>query len=331
MFTLRPKKARDAFTLIELLVVIAIIAILVALLLPAVQQAREAARRSQCQNNMKQLGLAYHNYHDQHGRMPPSCVAGGTGTGTQNVLHAWGYQAMLLPFLEQSTLYNAIGVGNSNRIPNTNLSNTKDYTTANSGSVEQLLTTRIPSFFCPSADGASTNQFQSKLGTMMYAANSEIAIEPAAVSGIYRGARSYTFADIADGTSNTLLMGEKALMSSPFLSIGSTWIAAIGCSNATGARRSHIVAPENRMNMAFTGTWDDVNNCFNSSSQVETTRATLASPHVGGAYLLMCDGSVRFVSENIQANPLVGSGSGTGDYIWQNLFNINDKNVVGAF
>ncbi|MFG0295400.1 MAG: DUF1559 domain-containing protein, partial [Maioricimonas sp. JB045] len=102
---------RRGFTLIELLVVIAIIAILVALLLPAVQQAREAARRSQCKNNLKQIGLALHNYHDTHGSFPPGYIAryvsatdpasAETGPG-----FAWG--TMILPFLDQSPTYNQL-------------------------------------------------------------------------------------------------------------------------------------------------------------------------------------------------------------------------------
>ncbi|MBR9800775.1 DUF1559 domain-containing protein, partial [bacterium] len=101
---------RYAFTLIELLVVIAIIAILVALLLPAVQQAREAARRSSCKNNLKQLGLAIHNYHDTHGVFPPGYIDGdgitngGTGQSGGND-NGYSWQAMILPMIEQSALY----------------------------------------------------------------------------------------------------------------------------------------------------------------------------------------------------------------------------------
>lgn len=106
------QKVRKGFTLIELLVVIAIIAILIALLLPAVQQAREAARRSQCKNNLKQLGLAIHNYADVHSILPPGTIAPGRancdrlGTGGQNKNHT--LHQMILPFLEQTALYNKI-------------------------------------------------------------------------------------------------------------------------------------------------------------------------------------------------------------------------------
>ena len=105
-------RKRPGFTLIELLVVIAIIAVLIALLLPAVQAAREAARRAQCVNNLKQLGLAMHNYHSAAGAFPPGCDStnGYPGTAFPNNLSSWtswSAQAMLLPYIEQAPLYNA--------------------------------------------------------------------------------------------------------------------------------------------------------------------------------------------------------------------------------
>src|SRR5687768_201165 len=102
---MRSSSSRRAFTLIELLVVIAIIGILVALLLPAVQQAREAARRTQCKNNLKQLGLALHNYHDQHKLLPPGYVSDYTTAGTDTG-PGWGWAAMILPQIDQGPLFN---------------------------------------------------------------------------------------------------------------------------------------------------------------------------------------------------------------------------------
>src|SRR3546814_9120006 len=111
MRTVEAHRMRRGFTLIELLVVIAIIAVLIALLLPAVQQAREAARRSQCKTNLKQLGLALHNYAESHGVFPP----GGFSTGNEI-----GFQAMILQFIEQAPLYNKLTFkkqGNATFIP----------------------------------------------------------------------------------------------------------------------------------------------------------------------------------------------------------------------
>lgn len=105
---IRRKGAKRAFTLIELLVVIAIIAILVSLLLPAVQQAREAARRSQCKNNLKQIGVALHNYHGAHKLFPPGWIP---AAGSMTAPASWAWSAMIPPQLEQAPLYAALGVG----------------------------------------------------------------------------------------------------------------------------------------------------------------------------------------------------------------------------
>lgn len=325
---------RKGFTLIELLVVIAIIAVLIALLLPAVQQAREAARRSQCKNHLKQLGLAFHNYHEQYNRLPPSCVAGGVGpTGSQYVLRSWGYQGMLFPFLELSALANAISVGNAPLVPNGNLSNPVDYTTASTGSVEELLTQRIPVLLCPSATGAAVNKYQANLGTMMFGVNNFLFDVPErAPTGGFGGAPAASFGDVKDGTSNTVLMGEKALMDAPFVAIGTNWIANVACVDSAGSiYRIHIVSAATRINTPFDGTWEEAQNCFKEANPQIGGRNTVASAHIGGAHILLCDGSVRFINENISSNPVSGVNSIQANYLWQNLFGINDKNVVGEF
>ncbi len=314
--------SRRAFTLIELLVVIAIIAVLIALLLPAVQQAREAARRSQCQNNLKQLGLAMHNYHDTHGRFPARGYAGGVGLN-QDVNGNWGWAAMILPMIEQSAIYNQLQVGNGNRVPQdpANMTATNDYRTAAAGSREALMARTFPVYLCPSANGEPNNKYSNYLGTMMYGLNARIGMVPNNVLPL----KGLTIADIKDGTSNTLLIAEKALTDGTFTAIGGHWAAARICNASI-----NIVAAQNRINTPFDGTWNSTNNCYTENNGgALVSRAVVASPHVGGAFFAMCDGSVRFVSENISANPTPKDD--TGNYTLQNLFNVADGNTIGEF
>ncbi len=211
------------FTLIELLVVIAIIAVLIALLLPAVQAAREAARRAQCTNNMKQLGLALHNYLSATGAVPhvyPMLYAGVTSTYSDG-WGAWSPQSLMFPFLEQTTLYNAINFGQLNR--NTPQAN------------QSLLGTRINSFLCPSSPLAQgginccalvkapgNNYFASVGPGIVYQTNSgpggtstvglfafdyNPAIDGTKV-GCSNQSQPISLRDITDGTSNTIAFGE---------------------------------------------------------------------------------------------------------------------------
>lgn len=315
---MRHRKSRG-FTLIELLVVIAIIAVLIALLLPAVQQAREAARRTQCKNHLKQFGIALHNYHDAHQFFPPAAVVGNVGAN-QDVARGWSWTQMLLPYVDQAPLYNQIGVGQQNRVPQTAMGNTNDYTTANAGSIEKLFTTNIAMFRCPSASGDQVNKYEKNMGVLMYCLNNQVAPVP-------NPPRSTRVSDFYDGTSNTVLMGEKALMQGPFVAVGATWATSRICSN-----RLHIVAAQNNMNTPFDGSHDAASNCYieNGSPVNLVTRAVPASAHVGGCHFVMADGAVKFISENIQADP-VRPSNGAGLYLYQNLFNLNDKQPIGDY
>ena len=138
-------RLRRGFTLIELLVVIAIIAVLIALLLPAVQQAREAARRSQCQNNLKQVGLALHNYHDIHNQFPMAFIRASDVARTEG----WGWGAMILPQLEQGNLYDTLGVSRY-RLTDVLAGMKPDLATVAQRTA--IFQTRLSVYICPSDD-----------------------------------------------------------------------------------------------------------------------------------------------------------------------------------
>ncbi|MEZ6131031.1 MAG: DUF1559 domain-containing protein [Planctomycetaceae bacterium] len=316
------RRRSSGFTLIELLVVIAIIAILIALLLPAVQQAREAARRTQCKNNLKQVALAFHNYHDVFKMFPPAASIAGVGVNMDRV-DAWGWPLRLLPYIDQANLAQQIGVGESLTTPHdpANMGNVIDYTSANAGTKEALLTTVIPPFLCPSASGATVNKYQQNAGTLMYAATSKIAVYPNSTSRFY----TVNIGDILDGTSNTILAGEKALMEAPFLSIGTNWANY----RPNTSSRIQIVHHASPMNTPFDGSHNATINGYNENTPALVTRAVIASAHVGGAQVAMCDGTVRFLSENIQSDP--NPPALNGNYVYQNLFNEDDGNTLGEF
>jgi prepilin-type N-terminal cleavage/methylation domain-containing protein/prepilin-type processing-associated H-X9-DG protein len=206
-----------AFTLIELLVVIAIIAVLIALLLPAVQAAREAARRAQCVNNMKQLGLAMHNYHTAINSFPPGgCIA--VGGGGSNLWGAWSPQAMLLPYMEQTPVYNSLNFAWEIQNNGTGM-----------GVNATAIATKINSFLCPSSIKIPAGQgflFNMPLANYFLPGNNYFfatgsslmwRCDPGATfngqacypNGMFCvGGSGYGVSDVIDGTSNTIAGGE---------------------------------------------------------------------------------------------------------------------------
>jgi prepilin-type N-terminal cleavage/methylation domain-containing protein/prepilin-type processing-associated H-X9-DG protein len=214
---------RRGFTLIELLVVIAIIAVLIALLLPAVQAAREAARRAQCVNNMKQIGLALHNYHDVNGAFPMgsgNCILS-TAAPFNQLVSKNGLSAHtgMLPQLEQSAIYNAINFNFG-----TDETNTNYYTAVNlTASLAQ-----ISAFVCPSdefagelltnAYASATNNYFASVGTSTYLTNPNTTIWPAPApmatlptTGLFAFQQSYSIPMVIDGTSNTIAFCESTV------------------------------------------------------------------------------------------------------------------------
>lgn len=294
----RRRISARGFTLIELLVVIAIIAILIALLLPAVQQARESARRSQCQNNLKQIGLALHNYHDVYNVLPPGNVH---KWGNQNAvaLAAWGWHSFILPQIEQTSLFNAMGV-NQNDLD----------TVLRDPTLQNLPKSTIPVYRCPSDTAPALNSKREydtpysavfggqpvHLGTANYVAVSGTGwstpqdwivnqIDP---HGTFWGDSRINFAAVSDGLSNTIIVGERNWKYG--------WAA-----NWPGQR-----------NYTGTGIWGarqnlaildiKINDPVLQPNGNPANSRSFSSEHVGGAQFLFGDGRVRFISENIDFN-----------------------------
>ncbi len=206
-------KLRQAFTLIELLVVIAIIAVLIALLLPAVQSAREAARRAQCVNNLKQIGLALHNYHAATNSFPlgaskaPLDAAQDTWTWNN-----WGANALMLPYLEQAPLYNA---ANFNLAPEPAPEPTpQDAGYASLGGYVNATVygTKLAAFLCPSdpnAGNPDNNNYHASVGTStFFIGATDLGYPSGESSGVFAMQAAYSIASITDGTSNTIAYAE---------------------------------------------------------------------------------------------------------------------------
>ncbi|MBL4885116.1 MAG: DUF1559 domain-containing protein [Planctomycetaceae bacterium] len=317
------RATKDGFTLIELLVVIAIIAILVALLLPAVQQAREAARRSSCKNNLKQLGLALHNYHDTH-RVFPSGWIGANSSGPHTGMNspdltgfnngfAWG--AMSLPFIESSPLYDQLNFS----VPLTDSTNARSIATV------------VSVFQCPSDPKPGTavitdsvgNSFT--LGTSNYMGMFGIraideceigvgvtATEQCRGEGTFYHNSKVSFRDMTDGTSSTIIIGERTTFYSnlnsktnPFYG---AWIGLIPNSEE-GAER-FLGHSSHHPNYALRK--DSAGLSIGDSGD-------FGSSHTGGAQFVLADGSVRFISTNIDTPT------------FQNLGQISDGQILGEF
>jgi prepilin-type N-terminal cleavage/methylation domain-containing protein len=291
---------RKGFTLIELLVVVAIIAVLIALLLPAVQAAREAARRSQCLNNLKQMGLALHNYHDTHLAFPPGWIGADPATRAHDVegMNGFGWGTMILPYVEQNNLYQQF------RFPLSII----DDTTA-SPTNKRLLATKLPVFVCPSDPHPDTWEIEPEgggtpiatLATANYVGlfgfqyvgplpdpndDRDLHVceelgpgQQCAGDGIMFHNSKVTIGHITDGTSNTIMVGERASSvlpgSDPFYS---TWSGVI---------------PEGEE--AFARILGSTDHAPNGGIHAED----FSSKHTGGAHFILGDGHAKFVSENI--------------------------------
>lgn len=197
-------RVRRGFTLVELLVVIAVIGILVALVLPAVQQARAAARRTQCRNHLHQIGIALHSYHDLHNTLPPGSIVMGPSFPTQS---GWGWSAFILPQLEQSALYDQLDfhIGSA------------------AGSNRPLIAHSLPVFRCPSDVAPQTIS-----ASLPGGGSAEIAHGNYPGSEPMLAALSHTrFRDVVDGLSQSLLVGEWTYVNAPIGESTVSWCGLV--------------------------------------------------------------------------------------------------------
>jgi prepilin-type N-terminal cleavage/methylation domain-containing protein/prepilin-type processing-associated H-X9-DG protein len=323
MSTPGPRCIRGGFTLIELLVVIAIIAILIALLLPAVQQAREAARRTQCRNNLKQIGLAIHNYESSHSVFPP---------GRLGFPMVFSVQAHILPYLDGANLYNLIdfNVAPSFGAPSSPMTRN-----------EIAVRTVIAMYQCPSDFGRVPGQdfgptnYVATTGSGTGAANSINTGD-----GVMYSRSSVRFRDVTDGMSNTVCFSEHTLgpggnpsspaggpankpdgevLELPGATATTPAACVVGGGNWSGLRGAKWMNghygdtlynhfyPPNALQF----------DCGNASHNFGLTAAR--SRHEGGVMVLMCDGSCRFVGENVDLS------------LWRGAATRNGGEVLGDF
>lgn len=311
-------RRRSAFTLIELLVVIAIIAVLIALLLPAVQQAREAARRTQCKNKLKQFGIALHNYHDVYQSFPYGFEGREGGSGGN-----WAWGAMILPQVEQASLFNLLAVGSGS------------FATACADATKFAAMQRpLAMFRCPSDVGLPTNSaflqnngvggsLNRDLATSNYVVSNHTTenVRDASFNGVFgcgggagcvTSRPSIAIRDITDGTSNTIAIGERAWNSGNI-----QYNAAI----AYGTRDTDAGANNYGVTTVHGCGVRPINSTDTSAGQ-----RAFSSTHEGGAQFLLTDGSVRFISENINHNT-----DGTINSTFEYLIARADGNALGDF
>lgn len=307
------RRTRGGFTLIELLVVIAIIAVLVALLLPAVQQAREAARRTQCKNNFKQIGLALHNYHDTHGSFPPGWMEDPRVTVTDAGLWAWS--ALILPQMEQASLYQLLKVGDNkvsqaytNFLPEMQARNSAFRCPTDTGPdvTEGSRWLRMPgtsnnagrrflavSNYLLSNSSARLMRSPTPVGTNA----SHVAADNGGATGPFYFNSRTNIRDFTDGTSNTILGGERVYYQ-PEGEAQAGILYAISNSHETSAGRVRNSGWNNFNGKACA--LSCTGRSINWSNEGDTSRRSVySSHHEGGAQFVFADGSVRFISENI--------------------------------
>lgn len=318
--------SRRGFTLIELLVVIAIIATLVAILLPAVQQAREAARRSSCQNNLKQIALAMHNYHDTYNLLPPGYIstysrwkndAGSTFTGPNGVLTnraEWTWVALITPFMELGNVYDVLQVGQRTAAQ-----------ALTDPIANAVIKTKVNSFLCPSdgpPDVMPIRRVLSSTSTTVFdnlAPNNYVACNRGGIgiwavgltngnfaqsSGMFKVNGRVNFRDVTDGLTSTIMIGERAYEYPGFDGAGNRRMNESRCSvlymHGASTTDTTTTVDGSWQATAALGTCGDTHppnrQLFSNQDHAKSVYSSL---HNGGSQFALGDGSVRFVTENI--------------------------------
>ena len=306
----RTANHQRGFTLIELLVVIAVIAVLVALLLPAVQQAREAARKTQCKNNLKQIGLALQNYHDSFETFPMGyCAALPYVDGATDTDNGWGWATFILPYMDQGPLYNQFNFGQ----PIKNFPG---------------IQTQLPAYLCPSdlapfgpisivnaAGTTLTTAAVSSYAAMCGGDESDTA-DPTGLGTFFRNS-GVRIADITDGTTHTIIVTERATCKSRGIWAGAinNGLVTTGPNNLASQTATEpaaclvlIHAHLNNLTVDPDGGLDDASGL-----------------HQGGSFMLFADGSVHFVRD-IPLDP--PSGGYTSDSLIYQAFATRAKGEI---
>jgi prepilin-type N-terminal cleavage/methylation domain-containing protein len=297
-------RAPRAFTLVELLVVIAIIGTLVSLLLPAVQSARESARRMQCQNNLKQFGLALLQYHDSYQAMPPAYWTHFQRFGPNSSTFGtpgWGWGALLLPRLEQKGIYDAMDIEGSTQLD---------------GSTKTPAQTHLKVFRCPSDSGAKQNGNRLSYGTSNYVAVFGSLYDQANIggsvvagsmvkagTGMFSANSCIRLAEVTDGTSNTVTIAEMSYGPTGMKDTnsgqnrvynGAIW-AGVPIENGSGSDVSNM--------LSLCGFSAGSNVRFRKPNTGASSNA-ISSAHPNGSQYSICDGSVKFIATNADGKML---------------------------
>ena len=301
---------RPAFTLIELLVVIAIIAVVIGLLLPAVQKVREAANRMKCQNNLKQIGLALHNYHDANNSFPPGQPQGFYYSDWYSDSKVKNFDrscwiGFILPYLEQTAMNTQLQAW---------LTTLSDYTC-----FAPFATTHIPSLICP------TDPKSPKLGTVpgnMQGTHSNYVVchgsgyatpggnNGLKLNGIFYGRSRTRIAAITDGTSNTVMASE--LLVSPDVGSGHDVRGRVWNSIHSGTEFSTIYPPNSTIGDNVMGYCQPIKGVPCATQSIDNSYALARSQHTGGVNAAMADGSVRFIANTILPSVWLGMGTRAG-------------------